>query len=250
MNGMMGPTRERHRRTGFTLIEMLTVIAIIMVVMGLALPNFMAMMKDRRWAATISSMQAMVWRARAIATNVRKDMSVEFDIQGDNGTAMWLESEMNGLESLPDLNWLQVHYPSYHGFRDQILTPIWSVSGGTYDSLTKPDGTRYYGNFRIDYSKSRPDRYGDNARQSETVRLGYGLTIDDRAGASPDFVNWDDSSCVTRNYGGDLHKDIRIGPNGALVQTKDPVITIRQIRGEECRRVRAVRCTGRLVAER
>jgi hypothetical protein len=187
----------------------------------------------------------MVWRARALATNARKDISVEFDIQGDNGTRMWLESEMNGLESLPDLDWLQVYYPSKYGFQDQILTPIWAASGGTYSSLPTPPP--YWGNFQINYANSRPDKYGDNARQSEVVNLGTGMTIDESR--SPNFVSWDAPGSVD-NYGEDTHKDIRIGPNGALVQTKDPVICIRRIDGGEFRRVTVVRCTGRLLSQR
>jgi hypothetical protein len=227
---------------GFTIIEMLAVITIIMVVMALALPNFVAMMKERRWTAALTNMQIMIWRARALATNVRKDMSVEFDIQGDNGTTMWLESEMNALERLPDLEYLRDQMGGSHSFRIGILERYWLPSGGTYQVV---DGV--YTNFQIDYANSQPEMYGDNARQSEAVDLGYGLTIDDSPIRSPNFVNWDAQSSVLK-YGCDARKDIRIGPNGALVQTKDPVLCIRQRLGVESRQVQVVRCTGRLVS--
>jgi len=45
-----GNRRAFARPDGFTLIEMLAVITIIMVVMAPALPNFVAMMKERRWS--------------------------------------------------------------------------------------------------------------------------------------------------------------------------------------------------------
>jgi len=233
------------RRTpgGFTMIEMLTVITIIMVVMALALPNFVAMMKERRWSTAVGNIQIMVWRARAIATNVRKDISVEFDIQGDNGTTMWLESEMNELESMPDIYWLQEQIGGYT-FRDYILSPIWAPSGGTWQA--DPARNSYNTNFQIDYANSRPDRYGDNARQSEVVELAHGLTIDPASGVSPNFLNWD-APTPLRLYGVDDHRDIRIGPNGALVQSMNPVICIRQIAGSEYRRFEVIRCTGRVL---
>jgi len=229
---------------GFTLIEMLTVIAIIMVVMALALPNFVAMMKDRKWGAAITTIQTLVWRARALATNVRKDFSVEFNVQGDNGTTMWIESEMNQLERIPDLDYFQEQITSGYVFQTWILNKIWTPSGGT---CTSAGG--HYTNFKIDYAKSKPHMYGDNARQSEVVELGSGLTVDDSPGMSPNFVSWDHPTSVTK-YGEDLYKDIRIGPNGALIQTRDATICIKQIRAEERRQVQVIRCTGRLIPVR
>jgi hypothetical protein len=228
---------------GFTIIEMLMVITIIMLVMGLALPNFVAMMKERKWTTAVANVQVMVWRARALATNVRKDFSVEFDIQGDNGTTMWLESEMNDLEAMPEIYWLQEQIGGYT-FRDYILSPIWSPSGGTYQA--DPARNSYNTNFQINYANSKPQQYGDNARQSEVVELARGLTIDPAPGVSPNFLNWDVAT-AQRLYGVDNRKDIRIGPNGALVQSINPVICIRQIAGGEYRQFEVIRCTGRMV---
>jgi hypothetical protein len=227
---------------GFTIIEMLAVITIIMVVMALALPNFVAMMKERRWSSAIGNLQVMVWRARALATNARKDMSVEFNIQGDNGTTMWLESKSNLIEHLPDLNWLVSEYGGI-GRLYYLLNEggEWWAAGGTY-SGSAPNYT-----FTLNPQDARPEFFGHAAHQSEVVELGYGLTIDDSPTRSPNFVNWNGQTSVTM-YGWDTYKDIRIGPNGALVQTKDPVLCIRQKLGVESRQVQVVRCTGRLVS--
>ena len=72
------------------------------------------------------------------------------------------------------------------------------------------------------------------------------MTID--PSKSPNFVSWDDPDSV-ECYGYDEYRDIRIGTNGALVQTRDPVICLRQIGQDERKAVKVVRCTGRLVPE-
>jgi len=78
--------RRRSAKRAFTLIEMLAVIAIIMLVMAMALPNFMAMMEHRRWVAAISSFQNVVRRCRIFAINERRDYAIEFCEDVDNGT--------------------------------------------------------------------------------------------------------------------------------------------------------------------
>jgi hypothetical protein len=231
-----------HRIAGFTMIEMLTVIVIIMIVMALALPDFVHMMKERKWAAGIANIQGMVMRARALATNVRKDFAVEFNIMGDNGTTMWLESKSNFIERLPDLNWL---VNEYGGEIDRIYNLLqeggeWYDAGGTY-SGSSPNYI-----FTLNPQNARPEYYGHAAHQSEIVTLGSSLTIDDSSAQSPNFINWNAQASVTK-YGWDNTTDIRIGPNGALVQSTDPVICLRLIRGVERRKVEVVRCTGRLI---
>jgi len=135
---------------------------------------------------------------------------------------------------------VQQHIADGHRFRIWILDKMWTPSGGTYSSGDP------YTNFRINYADSDPTRYGDNARQSEVVELGHGLTIDDSALRSSHFVSWDAPGSVKR-YGEDSYKDIRIGPNGALVQSLNPVIAIKQMDSDEFRQVEVIRCTGRLV---
>ncbi len=96
--------RARTRMLGFTLIEMMTVIAIIMLLMALTLPNFVEMMRGRRWSASLGNIQLMVTRARSFAANARTDAAVEFAINLDNGTRMWVESEVNEIETMPDFS--------------------------------------------------------------------------------------------------------------------------------------------------
>ena len=272
-----------RRPDGFTLIELLTVIGIIVLVLALALPNFVSMMRGRRWSAAITNIQTMIMRARSLATNVRKDFSVEFEIDGDNGTVMWLESEANDIERIPDL-WELQHELGGHEPIDDFVTGAFYDSGGRYKcwatecscvwpgcghqwtvysggggSTTvcpkchvdwwryRPQKETYY--YDIEYHPELTKRleYGDNARQSEWVPLGHQMTID--LARSRYFMSWDHPDSV-ECYGGDLYPDIRIGTNGALVQTVDPVICLMDRDAEERRAVTAVRCTGRVIPTR
>jgi hypothetical protein len=101
--------------------------------------------------------------------------------------------------------------------------------------------------FTLNPNNAHPECYGHASHQSEIVTLGNSLTIDDLPFWSPNFVNWDQRTAYTNYYGSDNTKDIRIGPNGALVQSTDPVICLRQIGGAERRKLEVIRCTGRLI---
>jgi hypothetical protein len=271
---------ETSRRRSFTLIEVLAVIGIIVLVMSMALPALSAMMKAKKWNAAVANIQAMVTRARALATGNRIDFSVEFRVL-DNGTTMWLESEVNDIERVPDLVVLQEEIGGGTGLRD--FMERFYQSGGRYKyGLTKcictscgkrwqfkPGGgstapcpkcgvntwrfppiteTHYYD---IDYD---PDlaidtSYADNARQSEVQELAPAVMIDLKK--CRNFYSWDSKESVEA-YGYDELPDVRIGTNGALVQTREPVIALRYglREGEyEWRGTRVIRCTGRLIPE-
>jgi len=269
-----GRTRG-SRRGGFTLIEMLTVIAIIMLVMAIALPNFFEMMRARRWNRAVSTIQSMIMRARALATNERKDMAVEFDIRGTDGATMWVESEQPVLERIPDLDVLQHQLGG--GGAIYWIRSLWHAAGGTdkwpkyewkcnlcgrewtgYDSSLRfpcpgcgesewpyyPQQLSFYYDFQLT-GTPQDYRYGDNARQTEVVDVGKSMTLDTTNGRSVHFINWDSPTAV-ECYGYDDTLDIRIGPNGALVQTLDPILCIMQREDGEYKRIQVVRCTGRL----
>lgn len=244
----------RHgRRAAFTLIELLTVIAIIMLVMALALPDFVAMMRGRKWSTATANVQAMVMRARALATNVRMDMSVEFGISGDNGTMMWLESESNVVETLEDLN---VLYARLGGGGSGYLALDYlanSSSGVWYAAGGRRIGNESSARFEYHPELTNPAKFGDNARQSEAQKLSPYITINPSAAASPNFVSWDTAILpdgARRLYGADEYKDIRIGSHGALVQTREPVICLKAIGSNERLPVTVVRCTGRVLRVR
>jgi type II secretory pathway pseudopilin PulG len=234
------------RAFGFTLIELLTVITIIMLVMAMALPNFVTMMKGRRWASAVSNIQIMVMRARAFATNARADAAVEFGPLTDNGTYLWLESESNVVEAVDDLN--------------DLLLQLGGVEGGVKFSLsylTDPDtgpwyaaGGRDEGRYVYHPELTNPAKLGDNARQSERVLLSSLIAIDPDPAQSPNFISYDAKTLpdgTSRPYGGDDTRDIRIGVNGALAQSIEPTICLKEIKGTERLKVMVVRCTGRVM---
>lgn len=267
-----------RRRSGFTMIELLTVIAILILLAAMALPNFVEMMRGRRWSAAVSDLQTMVMRARALATNVRSDFSVEFLIQNGNGdnqtTTMWLESEVNDIERTPDLFELQHELGGQAPLR-YFITGAFYQSGGRYtdgwrESVCTTCGRRwtwtsgsalcpgcgntgpwnypivtrtYYYNITYNSSLTSVSSYGDNARQSDITRLGLRMTID--LPRCRDFVSWDSRNSVAA-YGYDEYPDIRIGTNGALIQTREPVICIKDVDTGIRRAITVVRCTGRV----
>jgi Tfp pilus assembly protein FimT len=243
--------KTRNAISGVTLIELLAVIGLIVVLIALTLPNFVTMMTGRRWSAAVGNIQIMVMRARALATNVRLDVAVEFDIQADNGTSMWLESESNVVETLDDLN---NTYNSLGGGEPGSLalqyltdwdTGVWYHAGGRQEGGKRP--------YVYHPDLTDATKYGDNARQSEVVKLASRITIDPSPEASPNFVSWDMLSLpdgTKRLYGGDDHKDIRLGPHGALVQTRSPILCLTATDSRDRRRITVVRCTGRAVTVR
>ncbi len=228
--------RARTRMLGFTLIEMMTVIAIIMLLMALTLPNFVEMMRGRKWSASLGNIQLMVTRARSFAANARTDAAVEFAINLDNGTRMWVESEVNEIETMPDFSIYvaNIRAGNTSGSSDYVFTgSVWRASGGHSDGTYHPEETQAASN-------------GDNAHQTENMALGTGMTIDVTNNRSPHFESYDRPrpGCP---YGKDDYPDVRVGQHGALVPTLEPTICLKEIGQEKRQAFQVIRCTGRLV---
>ena len=93
--------RRAHR--GFTLVELLTVIGLIILIAALAVPNFSAMMREQRWNSAISALQTAIMRARIYATTQNLDHAVEICTDSAGTTYLRIEAESAFLESIPNL---------------------------------------------------------------------------------------------------------------------------------------------------
>jgi type II secretory pathway pseudopilin PulG len=224
------------------------VIAIIIVVMAMALPNFVAMMRTQKWSGAVGNIQIMVMRARALATNVRKDFSVEFDIS-DNRTIFWIESESNLLERCEDLNQLKARLGGGAAGSlavGYIADGDWYNAGYRKQQISGTDEANYppYGPPYTPPNAPSASGWGDNARQCDCVTLGFGMTID--MSRSVKFISWDAPTGPLEPYGKDNYPDIRLSSNGALVEMWNPVICIKDKDRNEFRKYKVVRCTARL----
>ena len=209
-------------------------------------------------------------RARELAIEHHQDFAVEFHF-GDNGTCLWIESEDVDIERVPDL-W-ELQHELGGGAVIALFVEKWRASGGTCkygltectccscghcwtytngDWRTCPacgkSGPKYpheHATYYYDFAY-HPDEakhpFGDNAGHGEPVYLPPSVRIAPHA--STNFINWDAQSSV-QTYGYDGCRDIRIGRNGALVQTHAPVICLRDVYDHR-RRIKVIRLTCRL----
>ena len=247
---------RRKDKRAFTLIEMLTVIAIIMLVMAMAVPNFVEMLKHRRWAAAISSLQNVVRRCRSFAINEKRDHSVEICLDDDNATQYFrIEVESSLLETIPELNTYfqeqcdfycsRMPLDWYYGFKSgggTVLNPPLNSWSQTPNTVFQYVGPKY----DVDRQPWGVDqRLRDNFLVDEANVLPHGITIDFEASAN--LVNFDDPPKTIRDmpqYGWDYTKDLRFDARGTLVQAVNPEVVLKNRTGEVVR-LQILRSTGR-----
>lgn len=86
-----------RRSAGFTLVELMMVVAILAIVMAIAVPSFNTMIKNNRLVAASNDLAGALHYARSEA--VRRGRSVEVDaISNDigNGLRVWFDNDGDG----------------------------------------------------------------------------------------------------------------------------------------------------------
>jgi len=249
------------RSRGFTLIEILAVIAIIMIVMALAVPNFFEMLRARRWHAAAGALQNALLRCQSYAINERRDHSVEICWDTDNEAQYFrIEVESALLESISELNSYYRDQCQYYYMRlpvdwlgafvagggDVVNYPAhpWGAYPDTRFNYTGPKYDVDAGDWRID------ERIKDNLLVDDENRLPFGVDVDEAA--SDNLMNFDappQNENVLPYYGWDETVDLRFGRTGTLVQTRNPEVVLRNRDGEK-RRFQVLRNTGRVRALR
>ena len=244
------------RSDGMTLIELLTVIAIIVVILALALPNFSTMVRSQKWSAASSALQNALMRCQTYAVNDRLDHSIEFCTEEDNASQyLRIEVESALLESIPELN---AYYKDQCEFYYMRLPEDWlrtfkNGGGEVINAPAHPWGA--YPNTKFGYpdppyyniSSYWEPKTKDNLKVDDHIQLPYGITVN--FAESSHLINYDkapagDPSAMPQ-YGWDYTRDLRFNMAGILVQAQNPEIVL-QNKANERMRLQILRSTGRV----
>jgi prepilin-type N-terminal cleavage/methylation domain-containing protein len=248
--------RRGPLKRAFTLIELLTVIAIIMVVMAMALPSFWTMMNSRRWAEAVVSLENVVRRCRSLALNDKRDYSVEICATPDNATQYFrIEKESALLETIPELNaYFQQQCDCYLTQMPVDWYLAFQAGGGTITPSVityrqAPELLFEYHGPVYDVSVQSwglDQRIEDNLKVDDSNVLPSSIHLD--LAASANVVNFDPPPLSNNDlpqYGWDYTPDLRFDARGTLVQTRNPELVLRNRTGESMR-LQVLRSTGRM----
>ena len=121
------------------MVELLTVIALIIAIAALAVPNFAAMIREHHWTSAVSALQSAVMRARTYAVNDEIDHAVEFCTDQDGTSYLRIEAESAYLESVPNLQQFISLVDTFMGVPDG-----WVEAFLARRDAWGPDGNRLY----------------------------------------------------------------------------------------------------------
>jgi prepilin-type N-terminal cleavage/methylation domain-containing protein len=78
-NGLQGLTSEEpNRAKGFSLIEVLVVVAIILIIAGIAVPNMLPVISNARVRAGVTSLSGLLQNCRMMAVKENKTLTTRF----------------------------------------------------------------------------------------------------------------------------------------------------------------------------
>jgi len=130
---------DNSRRRGFTLVEIIIVIAVITIIAALAYPNFQGFMASRRLNGAARQVQGDLLAARMRSVSENREIKVKF-INGNQYT-MFYDYNNNGQVDTGEAIETRDIHPVYY---DVVITP---VSG--YAPLFYPRGTANTGEITL-----------------------------------------------------------------------------------------------------
>jgi len=136
---------------GFTLIEMMIVIAIMAILAGIAAPNFQTYMAQRRLNGAARQVMTDLMAARSKAVNLNQKVKVFFksDQEKVHEYEIWNDADGNGDVDAGEATVRDIH-PDYHDVTfsasaDPVFLPRGTVLPGSNCkiTLTNSSGSKY-----------------------------------------------------------------------------------------------------------
>ncbi len=136
-----------QKKTGFTLIEMMIVIAVIAILASIAAPNLQSYMAQRRLNGAARQVMTDLMAARSNAVSLNQKVKVFF---GSNHTyQVWNDVDGNGTVANDEGDDIErdIH-PDYHDVTfsasaDPVFQPRGTVSPSSTITLTNSSGLKY-----------------------------------------------------------------------------------------------------------
>ena len=82
-----------QKDSGFTIFELMTVIAIIAIMVSIALPGFMRWLPNYRMRAGTDELLSILWLAQKRAARENADVAIDFDFANDSYVACIVNSD-------------------------------------------------------------------------------------------------------------------------------------------------------------
>jgi prepilin-type N-terminal cleavage/methylation domain-containing protein len=142
------PANRARTARGFSVVELVVVLAIILVLSSIAIPSLMSSMRTYRISSSASSLSALLQRARFEAIRQNKVMNVRTKVVGGN-TAVYIDLNNNSqmdpdepmLMQTSDIQFMaaggSVPGPASTGFPTAV-TPAWPIIFDTRGTLNTP----------------------------------------------------------------------------------------------------------------